>query len=389
MRKLSPLAVSLCLVAIVLCARTPCARAQQQDSSEKNAYYVFNGKTLEIANDNPAYAKPVRWQVWLYREGVRIPRHTAGLQYSRWGLIDESSAERVLKRLEATQRFEEAYLKFFGPDTWGRYTFLNALGPIAVTEQPTETRSTEIQFTETQPPETEVLYQLLRLDDRLERLITTAVPSLENNEGEGPSSPVREYFDEIRDALQRVSKLSGQLARVHPQLQFIKPEVAKALPEIAQAEKDAPKITAALPSVKLPSSKVWMSQTENAGRDGNKEITIMEMGSGVSVQERWTGGDGSMAGTIILTTMPYDDIGTIDLVPPMPAYDDDTWRVRVHAGRDPFAQKVDSPQRRTIKATYPAVDYATTENSVYLVFRNSADAQDAYAYFLYHKQLGR
>ncbi|SRR5258706_3745107 len=388
MRKLSPLALSLCLLAIV-----PCARTQRQDYNDPNTYYVFNGKSLETANDNPAYAKQARWQVWLYREGVRIPRHTSGLQYSRWGLIEDTSAGRVLKRLKAAQRFEEAYLKFFGPDTWGRDTFLNALGPIAVPEQltepqPTETRSTDVQFTETQPPEIEALYQLRRLDDRLDRLITTAEPSLENNESEGPSSPVKEYFDQIRDGLQRVSKLSGQLARVHPQLQFIKLEMAKAEPEIAQAEKEAPKITAVLPSVKLPSSKGWMSQTENAGRDGIKEIAITEIRSGVSVQERWTGGDGSMTGTTILTTIPYDDIGAIDLVSPMPTYDE-TWTVRVHAGRAPFPQKVDSPQRRTIKATYPAVDYATTENSVYFLFPNAPDAQDAYAYFLYHKQLGR
>jgi hypothetical protein len=382
MRTLSALTLTLCLVAVV-----PCARTQRQDDSGKNGYYLFNGKTLEVANDNPAYAKPMRWQVWLYREGVRIPRHTSGLQYSRWGLIEETSAGRVLKQLKAAQRFEEAYLKFFGPDTWGRYTFLNSLGPIAVVEQPTETRSTEI-FTETQPPELDARYQLLRLNDRLDRLMSTAGPSLENNESEGASSSVKEYFDQIRDALQRVSKLSSQLARVQPQLRLLKVEIAKAQPEIAQAEKDAPKITAVLPTVKLPSSKTWMSQTENAGRDGRKEIAITEIGSGVSVQEKWTGGDGSMTGTTVDTTVPYDDMGTIDLVAPMPAYSD-TWTVRVHAGRVPFPQKIDSPQRRTVRATYPAVNYTTTQDSVYFIFPNSSDAQNAYAYFLYHKQLGR
>jgi hypothetical protein len=383
MRRLSPLLFCLCSLVVA-----PGTRAQPRDENNKNAYYVFDGKTLEITNDNPVLAKPVRWQVWLYPGGARIPRPTAGLQYSRWGLIEETSAGRVLKRLEAAQRFEKAYLRFFGPDTWGRYTFLNSLGPVAVTEQPRDTRSTETQFTETQPPGLEELYQLRRLDDRLEKLITVAQPSLENNESEGPDSPVKEYFDQIRDALQRVSRLSSQLARVHPQLQFIKLEIAKAPPEIAQAEKDAPKITAVLPSVKLPSSKTWMTQTENAGRDGIKEIAITEIGSGVSVQERWTGGDGSMTGTIILTTIPYDDIGTIDLVPPTPTYDE-TWTVRVHAARARFPQKIESPQRRTIKATFPALNYTTTENSVHFFFTNSTDSQDAYAYFLYHKQLGR
>ena len=383
MCKCAPLVLFLCsLVA------APSARTQQQDATDENAYYVFNGKALEIAKDNPAYAKHMRWQVWLYPAGVRIPRHTAGLQYSRWGLIEDTSAGRVLKRLETAQRFEVAYLKFFGADTWGRFTFLNAVGPIAIAEQPTETHSTEIQFTDAQPPDLEQLYQLRRLDDRLDKLMATAEPSLENNDSQGPSSPMRAYFDQIRDALQRVNKLSSQLARVHPQLQFIQLELAKAQPEIERAEKDAQKITAVLPSVKLPSSKIWMSQRENGGRDGLKETAITEIGSGVSVEEKWTGGDGSMAGTIILTTIPYDDIGKIDLVPPVPALDD-TWTIRVHAARAPFPQKIDSPQRRTIKKTFPAVNYTTTENSVYFVLLNSNDAQDAYAYFLYHKQLGR
>ena len=149
-----------------------------------------------------------------------------------------------------------------------------------------------------------------------------------------------------------------------------------------------PNIIALLPSVKLPTSKTWMSQTKKAGSDGTIEVAIMETGLGISVQQTWTGGDGSRTGTVILTTIPYDDIGNIDLVPPTPigVY---SWTVRVHAARAPFAQTIDSPQRRTIKATYPAVNYATTEGSLYFDFLKSAEAQDAYAYFLYHKQLGR
>jgi len=76
------------------------------------------------------------------------------------------------------------------------------------------------------------------------------------------------------------------------------------------------------------------------------------------------------------------------MVPPT-RIGDYTWTIRVHAARDSFAQKIDSPQRRTIKATFPAVNYATTESFLYFDFLESAEAQDAYAYFLYHKQLGR
>jgi hypothetical protein len=65
-------------------------QAQQQ-----NTYYVFNRKTLEIAHDNPVHAYYIRWQVWLFQPGVNIPHYTAGLQYSRWGLIEGTSAAGV------------------------------------------------------------------------------------------------------------------------------------------------------------------------------------------------------------------------------------------------------------------------------------------------------
>ena len=53
----------------------------------------------------------------------------------------------------------------------------------------------------------------------------------------------------------------------------------------------------------------------------------------------------------------------------------------------PFLQTVDSPERKTARATFPAIHDTTTESFVYFIFANSAEAQDTYAYFLYHKQL--
>lgn len=52
-------------------------------------------------------------------------------------------------------------------------------------------------------------------------------------------------------------------------------------------------------------------------------------------------------------------------------------------------KKLTAPQRKTARATFPAVNYATTESAAYFVFLNSAEAQNAYAYFLYHKHVGR
>jgi hypothetical protein len=131
-----------------------------------------------------------------------------------------------------------------------------------------------------------------------------------------------------------------------------------------------------------------MSHAERAGSDGTIQVEVTETGSGVSVQQAWTGGDGSMTGTVIITMIPYADIGKIDFESPT-RNADGTWTVRVQSVTTPFPQTVDSPERKTARATFPAVHDTTTESSVYFVFANSGEAQDAYAYFLYHKQLGR
>jgi hypothetical protein len=165
-------------------------------------------------------------------------------------------------------------------------------------------------------------------------------------------------------------------------------EIAQTGKVIGQAENDLPKITASLPTVRLPTSSTWMFHTERAGSDGTIEVEVTERGSGVSVQQTWTGGDGSMAGTVTVTTIPFDDVGKVELRPRMEE-GDETSIVFVQAGRNFFPETLNSPLRNTPKRVLPAVNLTTTRNFVYFAFRNPAEAQDAYAYFLYHKQLGR
>ena len=295
MRKSSPIVLIAFLFALAVSAG-----AQQQ-----SPHYAYDGKTLQVVNEDLALADCERWQIWLYQEGVHIPRYTAGLQCSRWGLIEGNSVEDVIRQLQASQNFEAAHLKFFGSDAWGQYTFFNPIGPIEVTDR----------HFEDQPVALEQLYQLRWLHARVNTLIRAATPSLQNNQSQGPASPVEGYFVQIRDALQRVNKLHSQLSHDHPQLQFIEIGIVQAETQVRQAETNVPKITAVLPSVKLPMSKIWMSHGERAGSDGTVQVDVAETGSGVSVQQTWTGGDGSMTGTVIITMIPYADIGKIDFEP--------------------------------------------------------------------------
>jgi len=360
-------------VLVYLLSSAPLFEAQQQ---QQHTYYVYDGKYLQLIDDRAAQANYIQWQIWLYPEHSHIPHHTAGLAYSRWGLIKGISAEGVVQQLGTFQSFEKAYLNFFGPGAWGRYTFLNPLGPIAVTSEAVR-----------REPSGE-LYRLNEVNYRVNRLIATVQPSLENNHSEDLVSPVKDYFDQIRDSLEQVAKLYSQLGRVYPQLHFIDDGIARTRTAVAQAENNVRKITALLPSVQLPTSNSWMSHTEWAGSDGTIQVAITETGSGILVQQTWTGGNGGMTGTIALTELRYDDIGSVELESPTRS-SDNTWTVRVQSARSSFPEIWSSPERRTAGRVLRAVNFNTTTNCVYLVFSNAVEAQHAYAYIRYHQELER
>lgn len=68
---------------------------------------------------------------------------------------------------------------------------------------------------------------------------------------------------------------------------------------------------------------------------------------------------------------------------------DESWTVFVESGRTFFPKTIKSPLRNTLKRVLPAVNLTTERSFVYFAFRNPAEAQDAYACFLYHQELGR
>jgi hypothetical protein len=266
-------------------------------------------------------------------------------------------------------------LNFFGPGSWGQYTYYNSVGPIAISDQTFEKG----------PP---APISQADLNYRLKGLVNAVQPSLENNENEDPNSPVKEYFDPIRDLLKQSARLYSELAKIRLQPHFIDGEIVSIRTGFAQAEKDVSKITSILPSVKPPTSRAWMSHTERAGSDGTVQVAISETGSGVTVEQSWTGGNGSMTGTFVLTIIPYKDVGSVQLRPPMRS-DDNRWTIHLQSTGNRFVEILTSPERRNTTGVLRSVNYTSTNAFVYLAFFNSADAIDAYSYFLYHKQLGR
>ena len=147
-----------------------------------------------------------------------------------------------------------------------------------------------------------------------------------------------------------------------------------------------PTITATLPSVKLPTSNAWMSHTEAAGSDGTIRVEVTQVGSAVSVRHTWSGGDGGMTGTVIVTIVPFDDIGRIYVHRPV-GIGDGAWTVVVESAHGSFPETLNSPLRQRAMRVSPR-PYDHYYKFRLFGFADPADARDAYAYFLHHQQLG-
>jgi hypothetical protein len=65
------------------------------------------------------------------------------------------------------------------------------------------------------------------------------------------------------------------------------------------------------------------------------------------------------------------------------------WTLRIQpVNSSGFPQAITSPKRASVTRTYQAVNLKTSVESVYLEFSDSRDAQDACAFFLFHKERG-
>ena len=375
MRKRAFVCVLLC---VLLCwaavSQTQPSTATPEASQH---YYVSDGKVLLAVTGDPAHANCSNWQFWLYPHSVHLERSGAGLAYVRWGVVQGESSGAIVRQLAVYQQFEEAYAKFFGPSAWGRFTFSYAIGPIALAgaRQP-DTSSTLLRS------------RIDYLNRRLEGVVEEVSASLTNGERREVPLLVEAYFQQVRNSVQDLARFYARLARLPAQSNYLDQELALLTPGVSQAENGAAQVTAFLPSVKLPADKNWMSYSETGGSEGTHSVTIAQISSTVWVEQSWTGGNGSMAGTNIITVVPFQEIGSLEAFVSQSALHAG-WTVVIHsANPDGFPEKVTSPVRITGTRTYPAVDLKTNDQSVYLEFSNPSEAQDAYAYFLYHKQRG-
>lgn len=362
----------------VLC-RPVSSQTESQGSprafSSSSSYYVSNGNTLQLVNADPAAASYSEWQMWLYQHPVRASKYTNGLAYVRWGVIQGASARSVIQQLDSSQQFERAYTNFFGENTWGRLTFSYSIGPIAVARQHEADDSSGLAS------------KIFFLNQGLQSAVFALRPSLVNGQP-GDATSVRQYFDEVRDSMQGVARFYDRLSHRPTQHSYLAQELALLTPHVDQAESAVSKVTRILPSVKLPSNKDWMSYSEMAGNEGTITHTVTEIGESAWVQESWTGGDGSMSGTNIITIVPYQSIGSLE-VWATSFGSEPGWTLHIEsANHDGFPQSIVSPERATPKRTYPAVNLKSTDESVYLDFTNATELENAYAFFLFHKQRG-
>jgi hypothetical protein len=347
-----------------------------QQHASYPSYYVCKGDVLQPVDGDPTHADYGKWEVWLYSQSMRVSPSRLGLGYVRWGVIQGSSARAVMEQTAAYSQFELAYTSFFGTNTWGRFTFSFPVGPIAIPElghgdDPYGLHS-----------------KIDLLNYQLGSVVGELRPSLVNADHSEATASVQQYFEQVRRSMQEVARFYDKLSRLPAERNYLAQELALLTPGVSRAESAVPKVRAILPSVRLPVRKDWMTHTEAAGREGTVNVTVTEMVSSAWVRQNWTGGDGSMSGTEIVTIIPYQDIGDLNLRT-LDWGNGQRWSLSIQpANPNGFSQSVKSPERTTAKRSYPAVDIKTSEKFLFLEFSNSSDAQDAYAYFRYHKERG-
>ena len=366
---------SLALMAF-LCGKVWTFSPRLTAAQQAGSYYVASGTALKLAEGDPARASYANWQVWFYPHDVNVSRYGGALAYARWGVIHAYSPRAVMEQLAALQQFERAYNGLFGASAWGSLTFLHPIGPIAVAD------SAPAKWSPTIASGADVLNQ------RLASLVQALLPSLENGEQGDAALLVRSDLEQVRNCLVSVDRFYDKLFRLQGENSYLAQQLSHLTPDVKQAEGILPSVRAALPSVKLPTSKHWMSQTAVEGSDGTVAVTVREAGSAAVVSKSWAGGDGSMTGTVIQTVVPYSDIGDLHVWVP-PWIGQQRWMLRIQsANQNGFSQSMTSPERKTAKHTYSPVNLNTTDSSVYLEFSNPMDAQNAYTFFLYHSQRG-
>ncbi|HXW56515.1 MAG TPA: hypothetical protein VEJ67_12255 [Candidatus Cybelea sp.] len=353
------------LIAALLC----CAASAHAGSA--GVYYVNSGTVLNAVDGDPVRASYSEWQVWLYPRAV-VPRYGSSLFYGRWGVVHAHSARAVMDELAALEEYERAYKSFFGPNSWGPFTFSYPIGPIALasTDAPALTSDSDL------------------LAGRLTHLVEAVMPSLRNGQPGTASQSVEAYFEQLRDSLASMVRFYDKAFRLPNQNSYLTRALSQLPSTVRQLENRLPELRAALPSVALPANKGWMSQAAGQGSDGTLAIAVKEADSGVVVRQSWSGGDGKMSGTVVETFIRYRDIGNLKVWLPLWA-GPQRWTLHIEAASQRgFPQSLTSPERKTPQHTYAPVNLTTSESSIYLEFSNPSDAQNAYTFFLYHTERG-
>ncbi len=172
-------------------------------------FYVQNGNNVnKVDNGDPSQLSVSVWQVRLYKRGMS----KSGNNY--WGTIEGNSADNVMQKLKIQQEYELKINSFFGK---GKVqdevlTHFNALGPIAITEASTSTKSSTAEKTD----ETSEIYNkaggyveaFLEAKKRLDVILKGKPVNPYDNYG----SVFKEYASNLKDAVKQVISLRTLLA---------------------------------------------------------------------------------------------------------------------------------------------------------------------------------
>jgi hypothetical protein len=235
MRSLAKLA----LLAGVLSLSTA-AMALQSGASGQSYYYVFDGNSLSLVQQDPTNVSAPKWAAFFFLKG----RSTA--ISNRWGMSEKNTPADVLKSVESSQQFERSYEKWCGCD-WGEETFFNVIAPVAMMD----TGKVALD-----PLKVQLLNKTNEAWDNVQELMEQYNQAAELSGGETlrkvVTGPVAEYFKNVHNAIDEYKSTYEKIMQYSDAaLQNLQNSVNAFAASVSHIQQTAPQ---ALGALKVPAS---------------------------------------------------------------------------------------------------------------------------------------
>jgi hypothetical protein len=245
-------------------------KALPAQGSPQNFYYVFDGQSLTLVQQDPTNVSAPKWAAFFFLKG----RSTA--ISNRWGMSEKSTPADVMKSVESSQDFERSYEKWCGCD-WGEETFFNEIAPVAMVD------SGKVAV---DPLKIQLLNKTNDTWDEAQELMEQYNQAAELSGGEPlpkiTSGPIAEYLKNIHAVIDQYKSTYEKITQYSDSaLQSLQNSVDAFAASVSRIEKTAPQTLQALKqkTVATAATLTSLQFNEPGENDSTSQYTWSIVGS--------------------------------------------------------------------------------------------------------------